>query len=144
MNTVGNILKAKGNTVWTVSKDACVFDALKIFSEKRISSVVVVEGEKILGIFTERDFANKVGLTGKNAESVKIDEVMTSDLITVNPNQSVKVCMSLMTDKRIRHLPVIEDGKLVGIVSIGDVVKDLIEELHFLLEQMENYIKGLR
>ena len=113
MNTVGNILKAKGNTVWAISKDACVFDALKIFSEKRISSVVVVEGEKILGIFTERDFANKVWLVGKNAESVKIDEVMTRDLITVNPDQSVKVCMSMMTEKRIHHLPVIEQEKLL-------------------------------
>ena len=144
MNTVGKILKAKGSTVWTVSKDAPVSEALKIFVEKRISSVITMDGEKVAGIFTERDFAHKVGLSGKDPVAVKLEEVMTKDLIMVNPSQSVNVCMTLMTEKRIRHLPVFDDGRLVGIVSIGDVLKDMIEELQFMITQLENYIKGLR
>ena len=144
MNTVGKILKAKGSTVWTVSKDVPVSEALKIFVEKRISSVIAMDGEKAAGIFTERDYAHKVGLYGKDPAEVKVEEVMTKDLITVNPNQSVNVCMILMTEKRIRHLPVFDDRQLVGIVSIGDVLKDMIEELQFMITQLENYIKGLR
>jgi CBS domain-containing protein len=144
MHTVGKILKTKGSTVWTISKDAPVSDALKIFVEKRISSVIALDGEKVAGIFTERDFAHKMGLYSKDPMVVRVEEVMTRDLITVNPRQSVTVCMTLMTEKRIRHLPVIEDGRLVGIVSIGDVLKDLIEELQFMVAQLENYIKGLR
>jgi CBS domain-containing protein len=144
MNTVRKILKAKGSTVWTVSKDAPVSDALKIFAEKRISSLIAMDREKVAGIFTERDFAHKMGLYGKDPAAVKVEEVMTKDLITVNPSHSVNVCMTLMTEKRIRHLPVFEDGRLVGIVSIGDVLKDMIEELQFMIAQLENYIKGLR
>jgi CBS domain-containing protein len=144
MHTVGKILKTKGSTVWTISKDAPVSDALKIFVEKRISSVIALDGEKVAGIFTERDFAHKMGLYSKDPMVVRVEEVMTRDLITVNPRQSVTVCMTLMTEKRIRHLPVIEDGRLVGIVSIGDVLKDMIEELQFMVAQLENYIKGLR
>ena len=106
--------------------------------------MIAMDGEKVAGIFTERDFAHKVGLYGKNSTAVKIEEVMTKDLITVNPSQSVNVCMTLMTEKRIRHLPVFEGGQLVGIVSIGDVLKDMIEELQFMIAQLENYITGLR
>jgi CBS domain-containing protein len=144
MNTVGKILKVKGSTVWTVSKDAPVAEALKIFVEKRISSVIAMDGEKVAGIFTERDFAHKVGLYGKDPMTVKLEEVMTKNLIMVNPSQSVNVCMTLMTENRIRHLPVFDDGRLVGIVSIGDVLKDIIEEMQFMITQLENYIKGLR
>lgn len=144
MNTVRKILKAKGSTVWTISKDSAVSEALKMFVDKHISSVIVMDGEKVAGIFTERDLAHKVGLFGKDPASVKLEEVMTRDLITVSPGQSVKVCMNLMTEKRIRHLPVFEHGQLVGIVSIGDVLKDMIDELQFMITQLENYIKGLR
>ena len=138
------MLKAKGSAVWTISKDAPVSDALKIFVERRISSVIAMDGEKVAGIFTERDFAHKVGLSGKDPASIKLEEVMTKDLIPVNPSQSVNLCMTLMTEKHIRHLPVFDDGRLVGIVSIGDVLKDMIEELQFMITQLENYIKGLR
>lgn len=144
MNTVGTILKAKGSTVYTISQDAPVSEALKIFADKRISSVVAMDGEKVAGIFTERDFAHKVGLHGKDPTTVKVEQVMTKDLITVNPSQSVNVCMNLMTDKHIRHLPVFKDGQMIGIVSIGDVLKDMIEELQFMIKQLESYIKGLR
>lgn len=144
MNTVGRILKTKGSTVWTIPQDALVSEALKLFVEKRISSVIAMDGDKVAGIFTERDFAHKVGLYGKDPAKVKIEDVMTRELITVNPSQSVNVCMSLMTENRIRHLPVFKGGQLVGIVSIGDVLKDMIEELQFMIHQLEGYIKGLR
>lgn len=142
MNTVRKILKLKGDYVWTISKDAPVSDALKIFVEHWVGSVVVMDGEAVVGIFTERDFAHKVGFLDRNAHEVKIEEVMTKDLITVDPKQSVNVCMALMTDNHIRHLPVFDHGKLVGILSIGDVVKDIIDELQFLVSQLEKFIRG--
>jgi CBS domain-containing protein len=144
MNTVGKILKTKGETVWTISKDALVSDALKIFVEKRVGAVVVMEGEKIAGIFTERDMAQRVGFFGISPGSVRIGEVMTKKVITVKPSQSVNDCMALMTENHFRHLPVVKNGRLVGILSIGDIVKDIIEELQFMVEQLENYIKGMR
>lgn len=144
MNTVGTILKLKGSTVWTISKDAPVSDALEILANKQISSVIVMDGQAVAGIFTERDFVRKIGLYGKDPKVVKVEDVMTKELITVTPSQSVTVCMTLMTEKRIRHLPVFENGRLVGIISIGDVLKDMIEELQFMITQLEKYITGLR
>jgi CBS domain-containing protein len=144
MNTVGYMLKSKGSQVSTVPLEASVLDALKVMAEKKIGSVLVMEGDRLAGIFTERDFAHKIGPKRKDISRLKITEVMTSDLITVTPEHSVNTCMSLMTDNHIRHLPVLQDGKLIGIVSIGDVVKDIIEELRFMLEQFEKYIQGLR
>lgn len=144
MNTVKQILRVKGKSVWKVSKDATVLEALKLMAEKGTGSVVVMNGDKVAGIFTERDFARKVGLYEIKPSEIKVGEVMTSELITIEPNDSVNECMNLMTDKRIRHLPVLENGQLVGIISIGDVVKDVIEELQFMVKQLENYITGLR
>ncbi len=144
MNKVAQILKAKGDSVQTISKDASVAEAIRILAEKRIGSVIVMDGEKVVGIFTERDFVRKIGQPGKDSQAVKIAEVMTADLITVNLIQSVNECMALMTENCIRHLPVMDGEKLVGIVSIGDVLKDLIEELQFMVKQMEYYIQGLR
>lgn len=144
MNTVGQILKSKGNQVWTISTDATVSDAAKVLAEKQIGAVVIVDGETLAGIFTERDFVNKVGALGKDPAQIGIKEVMTRDLITVTPDQSINTCMALMTDNHIRHLPVLVDGKMMGILSIGDVVKDIIEELQFMVDQFEKYIQGLR
>ncbi len=144
MNSVKQILRVKGNAVWKVSKDATVLDALRLMAEKGTGSVVVMDGDKVAGIFTERDFARKVGLYEIKPSEIKISEVMTSDLITVGMDDSVNECMTLMTEKHIRHLPVIENGQLSGIISIGDVVKDIIEELRFMVKQLENYITGLR
>jgi CBS domain-containing protein len=144
MNQVWQILRAKGTDVWTISQDATVLDALKLLAEKQIGSLVVMHGNKLAGIFSERDFARKVGITGRLPEAVKVYEVMSENVTTVNPRQSVQECMELMTERRIRHLPVIEDGQLVGLVSIGDIVKDIIEELQLMVEQLENYITGLR
>lgn len=144
MNKVSQILRAKSDRVWTVQKDATVLEALQMMAEKKTGSVVVMDGDKVAGIFTERDFACKVGLFEKKPSAVKVGEVMTGELITVSLGDSVNQCMETMTDKRIRHLPVIEEGRLAGIISIGDVVKDIIDELQFMVKQLENYITGFR
>lgn len=144
MNTIRQILRMKGKQVWKISKNATVLEALKLMAEKGVSSVVVMDGNQIAGIFTERDFARKVGLYEIKPSEIKVGDVMTGDLITITQDATVSDCMRIMTEKRIRHLPVVEDGQLVGIISIGDVVKDLIDELQFMVEQLENYIRGLR
>ena len=144
MNTVRQLLKAKGSTVWTISKKATVAEALKLMLEKRIGSLVVIEAGKVIGIFTERDYARKVGPEGKDPEKTTIDTVMTTELITVDPDQTVNDCMTLMVENHIRHLPVMNDDQLVGIISVGDVVKDIIEELEFHVEQLTSYIQGFR
>lgn len=144
MNKVWQILKVKGNQVWTISKDSTVLEALNLLVEKQIGSLMVMDGENIAGIFTERDYVRRVGVKGIRPETIRVDEVMTKELIPISLNQSVMECMELMTEKRIRHLPVFEDGRLVGLLSIGDVVKDIIEELQFMLDQLEKYITGLR
>lgn len=144
MNKVKRLLEVKDSKVWTISKSATVLDGLKLMAEKNIGALPVVEGGALIGIFTERDYARKLGLLGKPAEATRIEEVMTGEVITITPDQSVNDCMALMTEKRIRHLPVLEEGRLVGLVSIGDVVKDIIEELEFFVQQLQNYITGLR
>jgi CBS domain-containing protein len=144
MNKVWQILKAKGNQVWTIAKDATVLDALKLMTEKGISALVVMDGDAVAGIFTEKDNAKKVGARERQPRDTRVGEVMSQDLITVSPDQSVNEVMAIMTEKRIRHIPVFEDGRLVGLISIGDVVKDMIEELQFMVKQLENYITGLR
>lgn len=144
MNNVWQILKAKGSQVWTISKNATVLDALKLMAEKQIGALVVMDGKQVVGIFSERDYARKGVLIGKQAETTRLNEVMTKDLITVTPEHSVQECMALMTERRIRHLPVCEGDHLVGLVSIGDIVKDMIEELEFMVNQLEKYISGPR
>jgi CBS domain-containing protein len=143
MNKVRQLLKVKGEHVWSISKDSTVLDSLRLMAEKQIGSLVVIEEGQVIGIFTERDYARKVGPDLLKSVETRIEEVMTRDLITVDPNQTVKECMVLMTDNHIRHLPVMNEGKLVGMISIGDVVKDLIEELEFHVEQLTSYITGL-
>jgi CBS domain-containing protein len=144
MNKVQQLLKAKGNRVWTTSRGSTVLEVLELMKEKRIGSLLVLDGDEVVGIFTERDYARKVGPSRMKPEETRVEEVMTRDLITVTPNQTVRECMVLMTENHIRHLPVMDKGRLVGIISIGDVVKDVIEELEFLVEQLTKYITGLR
>ena len=144
MNTVGKLLKTKNPKVWTVAKDCTVFDAHELMLEHKISSVVVLEKDKVIGIFTENDFVQKVGLDCKDTDKMLIENVMTKDPLTVTPDKSISDCMNLMIDNHIRHLPVVENGQLVGIVSVSDVVKDLIQELEFHVEQLTNYIQGFR
>jgi CBS domain-containing protein len=139
---VKDIIKRKGSQVIAVSPNASVLDALKLMAEKNIGGVLVMEGEKLEGIFTERDYARKIILKGKTSAEAKISEVMVSSLITVTPDHDTSQCMQLMTDKTIRHLPVIEEGKLVGVISIGDVVKSVIEEQQNVIQHLEQYIAG--
>jgi signal-transduction protein with cAMP-binding, CBS, and nucleotidyltransferase domain len=144
MNKVWKVLQSKGERTWSVPPEASVQEALTVMAEHGIGSVLVMEGGLLAGIITERDFARKLGVEGRSPSTVAVGEVMTRELITVTPGQSVNECMAIMTEKRIRHLPVVEDGRLVGLISIGDVVKDIIEELEFMLRQMESYVSGLR
>jgi len=144
MNKVRQVLKTKGSQVWTISREANLLDALALLREKNIGALVVMDGQSLEGIFSERDYVQKVDLTRVQPGSVRVEDVMTRDIICVDPGQSVNDCMEIMTEKHIRHLPVLENGQLVGIISIGDVVKDMIEELQFMVKQLENYITGLR
>ena len=141
--TIGMVLDSKGHEVYSVSPDTSVLDALKLMAEKGIGAVLVLEEDGgIAGIMSERDYARKITLKGKSAAETLVSEIMTADVITVSPDQKIEECMTVMVDKRIRHLPVLDAGKLIGILSIGDVVKEMISEQKFLIEQLETYIRG--
>lgn len=143
MINVREILGEKGNQIWSVSPNDTVFDALVLMAEKNCGALVVLEGEKLVGIFSERDYARKIILKGKASKDTAVDEIMSTELTLIHPRQSVEECMALMTDKRIRHLPVVDDDqKLVGLISIGDVVKAIISDKEFMIKQLENYITG--
>jgi CBS domain-containing protein len=142
MGNVRNILAKKGNIIFSVTPDTTVFKALEVMSEKNVNALLVMEDDTLAGIFTEKDYARKVVLKGKTSKSMLIKELMTSKLITVTPETSIDECMQLMTNKFIRHLPVLEYNKVVGIISIGDVVKFIIDEQKFIIENLEHYITG--
>ena len=142
MGAVHHIIKAKGGKIFSITPYTSVYHALEIMFEKNVSSLVVMEDEKLIGIFTERDYARKVILKGKSSRDTPIGDIMSGNVITVTPDNSIDECMQLMTDRFIRHLPVVENDKLVGLVSIGDVVKYIIEEQKFIIENMEHYIGG--
>ena len=142
MSNVRNILSVKGDVIFSVSPDILVFDALELMFEKNVSALLVTVNEDLVGIFSERDYARKLILQGKSSKETYISEIMTEDLITVTPDTSIDSCMRLMTDHFIRHLPVLEGKRLVGIISIGDVVKFIIEEQKFIIENLEHYITG--
>ena len=142
MGTVSNILKGKGKEIFSIAPDTTVYQALELMVEKNVSSLLVVDNGKLSGIFTEKDYARKVVLKGKSSKDTRIGDIMTEELITVSPTSTIDDCMRLMTGKSIRHLPVLSDGNLVGIISIGDVVKHVIEEQKLIIENMGNYIHG--
>lgn len=143
MKTVATILKNKGSEVSFVSPDTMVRDALKIMAEKNIGAIVVMNNTKLVGIFSERDYARKIVLKDKSSKSTAISEIMTSeDLVTVKPSTSIDDCMVLMTERRIRHLPVVENEQLLGVISIGDLVKQIIEDQKITIENLQNYISG--
>lgn len=144
MTTVRNILQTKGAEVWSVEPETPVMNALRIMDEKNIGALVVARGGSVLGILSERDYARKLVLKGKATSDATVQDLMTPTVITVTPSQSMDRCMELMTSKRIRHLPVVENEKLIGLISIGDVVKAVISEKEFLIKQLENYITGAR
>lgn len=140
MGKVRNIIQIKGGTVFTVPSDTTVYNALELMLEKSIGALLIVDQEKFVGIFTERDYARKLILKGKSSRDTVIREVMTERPITVTPDTSIEDCMKIMSDKKIRHLPVMEDGELGGLISVGDVVKFIIEEQKFIIENLEQYI----
>ncbi len=142
MNIVKQILASKGNQIWTIGPAATVLDALKLMAEKKIGALVVVENEQVVGIMSERDYARKVVLEGKSSKDTPVCEIMTERVIGVNPDTTVQACMALMTEMHIRHLPVMENNRLVGVISIGDVVKSIMAEQEYLIDHLENYILG--
>jgi CBS domain-containing protein len=148
MEMVSEFLASKGNEVFSVRPEATVYEALELMAEKNIGAVVVTDPDgKLHGIFSERDHARKMMIKGRDAHITRVREIMTTLIVSVNPDTHLRDCMSLMTEKRVRHLPVIKDGKLVGVVSIGDVVKSLLSEQDYVIsqqaykiDQLENYI----
>ena len=142
MITVRQLLKNKPADLWSVSPETSVYEALELMAEKDIGAVLVLEGGELAGIFTERDYARNVVLKGRLSKTTSVAELMTEVVCYVRPEQTIEDCMALMTDKRVRHLPVLEGERLVAIVSIGDVVKKTISEQEFTIQQLENYITG--
>lgn len=142
MKTVKEILEAKGTEIWSVQPSDTVLDSLRLMSDKGIGSLLVMDGEKLMGIVTERDYARKVILEGKSSKDTSVSDVMTRKVLCVSPERTVDECMALMTDKRARHLPVVDQKRVVGVVSIGDLVKTLINEQQILIDQLQHYISG--
>ncbi|MEN9491719.1 MAG: hypothetical protein RJA63_2168 [Pseudomonadota bacterium] len=142
MTTVGQILTRKSTQIYSVSPDHSVLDALKLMAGKDISAVLVIEGERLVGIFTERDYARKVILQGRNSRESRIGELMTQNLLTVSPTQTVEEIMAIMTENRFRHLPVVDHGQVIGIVTIGDTVKAMLDQQQQTIRQLSGYIAG--
>ena len=142
MATVRQLLREKGPDVWTVKPDASVYHAIQVMADKGIGALVVVDGDKPVGMFTERDYARDVILKGKSSPKTPVRDVMTKRVICVGPDQTVEECMAIMTEKRLRHLPVLAGDSLAGMVSIGDLVKSIIADQKFTIEQLESYIRG--
>ncbi|MBW7916511.1 MAG: CBS domain-containing protein [Trueperaceae bacterium] len=141
--SVGQLLQDKGSSVWTVSPGATVFDALGLMADKNVGALIVTEAGRVVGIFSERDYARKVILQGHASRELAVRDIMTTRLVTVAPEQGLHDCMELMTEHRVRHLPVLDQGgALLGVVSIGDVVKAVMAEQSFLIEQLQTYISG--
>lgn len=145
MKTAAQILQSKPDqAVQTVAPTASVFDAVKLMAEKNIGALLVVDGERILGILSERDYARKTLLMERSSRQTSVRDIMTSEVMYVRPSHTSEECMVLMTENRVRHLPVLDGGRLIGIISIGDLVKDIISEQRFIIDQLEHYIRGER
>jgi CBS domain-containing protein len=142
IGTIDSILHHKGQTVWSIPPDITVFDAIKLLAEKNIGALPVLEGGKVIGIFSERDYTRKVALAGKNSKSTRVREIISTDVTFVMPDSTVEDCMRWMIERRIRHLPVCQDGQLIGFISIGDLVNWTISMQSAALDQMENYLAG--
>lgn len=142
METISQLLEEKGYQVWTIHPDANVFQALGLMAEKGIGSLVVMENDRIVGLITEHDYARKIILKGRSSQDTHVRDIMATNVLYIQGRQTVHEAMAVMTDKRIRHLPVMEANKLVGIISLGDLVKAIIAEQQFIIEQLEHYIAG--
>jgi CBS domain-containing protein len=144
MRTVQDILQEKGAKVYTIAPNDTVYEALQLMADKNIGALMVVEGDHVAGLISERDYARKIILKGRFSRDVPVHDIMTVDMVRIGPDEDVESCMELMTNKRVRHLPVFEQERLVGIISIGDIVKAIIEHKEEIIAQLENYIKGRR
>ena len=140
MRTVKDILVTKGDNVVTIDRKQSVYDAILLMDTHHIGSLVVTDNGELVGVITERDYACKVIIKGKQSKTTNVEEVMSGKVVVARPETTINECMALMTGKHIRHLPVLDDGKLVGLISIGDVVKEVIDEQSFVIEQLESYI----
>jgi CBS domain-containing protein len=145
MKTVEQILRTKGNAFWSVTPDAMVYDALRLMAEKDVGALLVLDAQaQLVGIISERDYARKVILKGKSSLETPVCEIMTPVVVSVRPDHTVEECMAMVTARRVRHLPVMAGGRIVGVVSIGDLVKASLDEKDFLIRQLETYIMGDR
>jgi CBS domain-containing protein len=142
MKTVDQVLRVKGRDVWAVAPDATVFEALQEIAEKNIGALVVLHGDQLVGMFSERDYARKVILVGKTSKETQVGELMSTDIVSVGPKQSIEECMALMTVNQVRHLPVLAGSRVVGVISIGDAVKTIVDELESTVDQLKSYISG--
>ena len=142
MRKVRDILETKGHEVWSIEPGALVYDAMKLMADKGVGALVVMESARLVGIISERDYARKIILQGRSSRTTEVREIMTSRVVYAEPERNIEECMALMTDKRIRHLPVVEAGQVCGVTSIGDPVKAIIAEQKFIIEQLERYISG--
>ncbi|MGH8655118.1 MAG: CBS domain-containing protein [Gammaproteobacteria bacterium] len=142
MKTLRQLLDEKGHEVVSIAAGDSVFDAIKLMAEKGIGALVVMDGLKLVGVVSERDYARKVILQGRSSHTTSVREIMSAPVVCASPEHTVQECMALVTDKRIRHLPVLQGAELVGMISIGDLVKSIIAEQQFVIEQLENYIAG--
>jgi CBS domain-containing protein len=139
---ISSILFHKTSSLWTIAPEATVYDAIQLMAEKNIGALLVMSGGKLTGVFTERDYTRKVALHGKNSRQTQVWEILPKEFVSVMPDDSVEDCMKLMTENRVRHLPVLEGTNVVGIISIGDLVNWIISVQNFAIEQMEQYIAG--
>ena len=142
MTTVRQLLEQKGKTIWSIKPDASVFDAVAKMAEKDVGSLLVIDGDRLVGIITERHYARNVVLKGRTSPTIPVRDIMECDVIVVLPEQSVEQCMAIMTEERVRHLPVVQEDKPIGIVSIGDLVKSIISDQKFIIDQLEHFIHG--
>jgi len=142
MKRVKDILAVKGQAIYSIAPDVSVYDAMKLMADKGIGALMVMESEKLVGVISERDYARKVILQGRSSRSTEVREIMTGHVLYAQPEQNIEECMAIMTEKRVRHLPVMEESRVIGVISIGDLVKSIITEQKFIIEQLEKYITG--
>jgi CBS domain-containing protein len=142
MKTLKRVLADKGSTVYSIGPDATVFDALTEMADKQVGALIVLEDARVIGIFSERDYARKIILAGKSSRETTVREIMTDRVVYANPEMTLDECLAVMTDKRIRHLPIMREEELLGVVSIGDLVKGIIDEQRFRISQLESYVSG--
>ena len=144
MKTARDLLREKGTQVYATSPDATVYDALQQMADKNIGALIVFEGDRMVGLISERDYARKIVLKNKFSRETAVSAIMSRDVVTVAPDKNLEECMEVITEHRVRHLPVVEEDRVLGIISIGDIVKGIIKHKEFVIEQLEYYIKGWR